>query len=633
MRTKYFNDGIIGNQKLTASFTKTGELMRLFYGSADYKQFLDTFHTGLKINDSALIYLHNDINNTYNQEYIKDTNLLKTEILNTYFNVKITQTDFIPLNENILVKSYKITNLNTINLDVNFLVYSKVLTNLNNDTCGYVKNDVLIQYNHDFSVCTFAKEKLLSKQINDSSNSIMDGVIGGKDYIGMSADSAISYDLKTIKPGEEASLNLYIYVNDNKEKCLLNELDNEIERIRKIDIKQVEEETKKYWKKFVKDHDELDLNKKDINCKIKKIYNRSILLFPMLINQETGGISAGIEVDENKTKCGRYSYCWPRDAIYITKALDTVGMEKESEKFYSEFCKKTQSKNGMWEQRFYTDGRLAPCWGYQIDETASVVYGVYEHYLKVKDKKFLKENLKMCENAVVYLEKYINDLLEGKNAFQPSYDLWEEFEGVSLYSISAIFGAFSSMLEIYKEIKDSFENNRLKLEAINKQSKILEERLRDIKEYCLKTFYNENKKTYVRNTVDEKIDISLLGTVTPFKMFTPKEKNVENTVERINMTLRTYTGGYIRYENDTYMGGYNPWPIATLWMACYYLEAGDTKRALENFAFVTNSASEHGLLGEQVNNDAMKPAWVIGLTWSHAMYIVTLQKLVEKGLI
>lgn len=70
MRTKYYNDGIIGNQKLTVGLTKTGELNRLFWGSADFKQFIDTFHVGIKVNDSALIYLHNDINNTYSQEYI-----------------------------------------------------------------------------------------------------------------------------------------------------------------------------------------------------------------------------------------------------------------------------------------------------------------------------------------------------------------------------------------------------------------------------------------------------------------------------------------------------------------------------------------------------------------------------------
>lgn len=88
----------------------------------------------------------------------------------------------------------------------------------------------------------------------------------------------------------------------------------------------------------------------------------------------TGGISAAMEVDETFSKCGRYSYCWPRDSVYITKAQDYLKMEKDTEKFYKVFCKNTQSKNGMWEQRFFTDGMLAPCWGYQIDETASVIY-------------------------------------------------------------------------------------------------------------------------------------------------------------------------------------------------------------------------------------------------------------------
>ncbi len=633
MRVKYFNDGIVGNSKMTASFTKTGELIRLFYGSPDYKQFIDTFHVGVKINDSAIVYLHNDINNLYKQEYVKNTNILQTEIVNTYFNLRVLQTDFIPIKENILIRNYKITNNSKVDFNMNFLVYSKVLSNLNNDASGFVKEECLIQYNHDFSVCVFSKEKLLSKQINNVSNNIMDGVIGGKDYIGMSKDSGISYDLKTIKPGETINFNLYVYINDNKEKCLLNELDNELDRIRKIDMKKMQEDLEKYWAKYIKEHDKLQINKKELSEKVKKIYNRSILLFPLLTNNKFGGISAGIEPDEEKTKCGRYSYCWTRDAVFITRAFDIVGMKEETERFYKEFCKKTQSKNGMWEQRFFTDGRLAPCWGYQIDETASVIFGVYEHFKKFKDKTFLKDTLKMCENATIFLEKYIDDILNETFKFQKSYDLWEEHEGISLYSMASIFAAFSAMLKIYEEVKDMFENNRLKIEAINKQIKILEVRLIDIKDYCLRTFYDENKKTYVRNIEDKKIDISLIGAVTPFNMFTPKEKNVQNTIERINMTLRTYTGGYIRYEDDTYMGGYNPWPIATLWMASYYIEIGEYKKALENFNFVTNSASDVGLLGEQVNNDSMKPAWVIGLTWSHAMYLIVFEKLIDKKII
>lgn len=542
MKQKYFNDGIIGNGKVTASFSKTGELLRLFYGSIDYKQFMESFEVGVKINDSAMVYLHNDINNLYSQKYIKDTNILQTEILNTYFNLQVIQTDFVPMSENILVKNYRFINQSNIDLKVNLLAHSKMLTNINNDTCGFFKDDCLIQYNHDYSLCIFSKDKPLSHQINNVGANIMEGAIGGKDYIGMSSDSAISYDLKTIKPGEEVNINLYLYVNDNKEKCLLNELDSEINRIRKIDIVQTYEDTKKYWRKQIKDYDKLNIEKSEIDERIGKIYKRSILLFLLLTNREIGGISAGMEVDEDKTKCGRYSYCWTRDAVFVTRAMDILGMKAEVEKFYSIFCKMTQSKNGGWEQRFYTDGRLAPCWGYQIDETASVVFGIYEHFKKYKDKAFLKKNLKMCENAISYLQKYVEDVLQEKGKFEKSYDLWEEYEGVTLYSMASIFSSYNAMLKIYKNVKTVFENNRLKIEVINKNTKALEQGMLEIKEYCIKTFYDETKKTYVRNPNDKKMDISILGAISPFEMFLPKEKNIENTIERINMTLRTYTG-------------------------------------------------------------------------------------------
>ncbi len=629
MHDKYFNDAIVGNDIIRASFTKTGELMRLFYGSADYKQFLDRFNVGLKINDSAIVYLHNDINNVYSQEYIEHTNIIETQIYNKYFNVKISQTDFVPIGENFLVKDYVIKNENTIDLNINFLVYSKILTNLNNDTSGFIRSNSLLQYNHDFTICTFSKQEIYKYQVNGASNNFMTGIIGGKDYIGMSQDSAICYNLEKIEPGQEKRITLYIYINKNKEKDLIKELDSEIERIKNLDVKNIKEDTIEYWKIYLKEHDIEKIDNKEIDSKIKKIYDRTILLYPLLINKDTGGISAGIEVDEDKTKCGRYSYCWPRDAVFITEAFNIIGMEADSEKFYSKFCNMTQNQNGMWEQRFYTDGRLAPCWGYQIDETASVIFGAYAHYKFCKNKIFLKENLDMLEKAVAVLEKYIDNLLENGNYFKLSYDLWEEFEGFSFYSISSIFAAFSAMIKIYNLIKEDYEleNQNIYDDKIeNLQKKTLQ-----IKEYCENNFYDNEKKTYVRNTKDKKIDISLIGAIVPFKMFLPNEKKVENTIEKINLTLRTYTGGYVRYENDNYMGGYNPWPIATLWMAWYYLEVGNNEKAIECFNFVTNSSTSHGFLGEQINNEDMKPCWVIGLTWSHAMYIITLKKLLEKG--
>ena len=633
MEQKYYNDAIIGNGKMTVSFSKKGELLRLFHASPDYKQFFESFVTGVKINDSALIYLHDDVNNEYEQYYIDGTNVLVTNIINTYFGLKIEQIDFVMIKENILVRKYRFVNNNNIDLDLKFLIASKVFSNINNDTCGYVKNDALLQYNHDFTVCTFSKEKLYSYQVNDVSSNFRSGVIGGKDYIGMSRESAISYDISIIHPGEEKEISIYVYINDNGEKCLLNDLDNEIERIRKISIDKELEDTKKYWKKYLKDHKKINIEDNKKNEIIDKIYDRTILCMPLLVNSETGGISAGIEVDETRSKCGRYSYCWLRDAVYISEALDILNMQDANDKFYKKFCKMTQSKNGMWEQRFFTDGRLAPCWGYQVDETASVVFGVYRHYLVTKDKKFLKDTLKMCENAIKFLEKYVDDVLNEKNKMHVSYDLWEEHEGISLYSMSAIFGAYSAMIEINSIVKELFTSNRLKLEQIAKETEMLGKRVRELKEFISKRFYNDNMKTYTRNLEEERLDISILGAITTFKVFTPKEKKVLNTIEKMNMTLRTYTGGYVRYENDNYMNGYNPWPIANLWMANYYLDAGENKKALECFEFVVKSASGHGLLGEQVNNETMKPMWVIGLTWSHAMFVNTLKRLAELKLI
>ena len=93
MKTKYYNDAIIGNKQMVASFTKNGELLRLYYKSPDYKQFIDYLYAGLKINDSGLVNLHDDINNQYKQYYTENTNILNTEIKNTYFNLKIKQLD------------------------------------------------------------------------------------------------------------------------------------------------------------------------------------------------------------------------------------------------------------------------------------------------------------------------------------------------------------------------------------------------------------------------------------------------------------------------------------------------------------------------------------------------------------
>lgn len=696
MKKKYYNDALVGNEEMVVSFSSKGELLRLFYPTRDCRQFVDTLYTGVKINDSNLIYLHEDRNHIYEQYYSENTNVLHTYIENTYFQLQMLQTDFMSIQQNVLIKKYTFTNRNTIPLDVHFLVYSKLLSSFNNMVGTKIQRNIFMQYSHNYTYAMFSKLPLESYRLNNSQEEIQSGILQDKDYIGMANDSAFSLHIGNIEPGETKEFEVFIYINNNREKYRFDEIIEDIEKIRNINTNQELEKTKKYWRKYVKEHDSLGLleeskeewwkqvlgkNKQEKENKpqenrenqelaslsipegenayyqVRKIYSRSILLFPLLFNSKTGGISAALEVDEEKDKSGRYSYCWPRDAVFTAKALDILKMTQETEKFYQIFSKGTQKENGMWEQRFYTDGRLAPCWGYQIDETASIIFGIYVHYYNSKNIAFLKDTLEMCQKAIEFLKKYIDYITKqcDENRMQEvekenfakfeSYDLWEMHQGIHLYSLSAIYAAFTSMIQIYEELKKGEQKQKQKekkvkekekgkignIENVENEIKELAKYAEKTKQYCLENLTDKETNTLKRSNKDDIVDISILGAVNPFRMLNPQEKIVQNTIEKIDMTLRTYTGGYLRFERDSYIGGKNPWPIATLWKILYDLQIGETKKARQSLDFITNTTTNHGYLAEQIDNESKTSKWVIGLGWSHALYVIVLYSIALRN--
>lgn len=304
MNNKYINDALIGNGKMLASFSKQGELLRIAYPTIDYKQNIDFFHVGIKINDSAIIYLHDDINNHYEQSYIENTNILTTNIENTYFNINIKQIDFVTIKKDILMKQYIFKNNNTIDMDINFLIHSEFISSTNNQVSARIFNDALLQYDYENTFAIFSNEIISTKQLHNTKDNIRRGEIYGKDYIGITKDSSISYNLGTLKPGEEKKICIYIYAKENDKSNSFEDIANEIDKLKKIDIEKEYNDVKKYWEAYVEKY--YSLKRKDYNEKVYKIYKRTILLFPLLTNKETGGVIAGMEIDEKKEMCGGY---------------------------------------------------------------------------------------------------------------------------------------------------------------------------------------------------------------------------------------------------------------------------------------------------------------------------------------
>ena len=103
---------------------------------------------------------------------------------------------------------------------------------------------------------------------------------------------------------------------------------------------------------------------------------------------------------------------------------------------------------------------------------------------------------------------------------------------------------------------------------------------------------------------------------------------MKNTVSIIEERLKLSNGGYLRYENDHYIGG-NAWIISSLWLSLYYIEAGNIDRARELFDWVTDHADELNFLPEQIERNGNKTAWICQLSWSHAMYVIVKEKLME----
>lgn len=203
----YKNDAIIGNKELKIGITAKGEIVRICYPNLDFRQFIDFLHMGVKINDSNIIYLHSDVNNVYNQEYIEDTNVLKTVIKNTYFNLKMEQTDFVLTQNSVLVRKYTFTNEHEIPLDIRFLVHSKMLSDDNNFMSAKVIENGLLQYSHDYNMAIVSNDLVLDgHKIHGIDDIIEAGILNDKDYIGMSNNSGVSFEVRMFKSRREKGI-------------------------------------------------------------------------------------------------------------------------------------------------------------------------------------------------------------------------------------------------------------------------------------------------------------------------------------------------------------------------------------------------------------------------------------------
>jgi glucoamylase len=641
MTKTYINNAIIGNSRMLGCLSDKGELVRLFWPNIDYPQHIERVVCGIFTvgQDYSTVWLNED-NLFQSQSYLKDTNILKTNYICREKNLEIIQSDFVLHDRDVLIRHYEITNIGGVEVEPGFMLYSSAITTTPElrSTLFDFGCDCLIHYRHGYYISISANDEVFRFQLgNNAFEAARCSKLNGYDSIGMMPDGAVSWKLGCIKPNEKRIFNIKICASDT-----LKGVKNLLRDVNKWDSDVLIENTKNYWQEFLKMARPVYTG----NEALDNLYKRTILVFKLMSDKNSGGLLAAPEIDEEFTRCGRYAYCWGRDAAFITEALDKCGLNDTVDKFYR-WAVEVQDEDGSWQQRYHMDGNLAPSWGMQVDETGTLIWGMMQHYKITGDKVFLFDVWESVQKGLNFLLEFIDDQT---GLPKPSYDLWEERVGEHSYSSAAVYGGIiagagiGKVLDAPCELIEKWEAAAIKMKTAIESNFWKDERkcfLRSVRtklnpwgsEYSNNTtIIKVNSKEYYRDVTleDATIDISILGLTIPFNVFSVEDFRIENTIDAIERVLTSYNGGIKRYENDNYIGG-NPWILTTLWVSLYYVRKKDFRRAKDYFEWAVKGRTALDLLPEQVNRDTGKPEWVIPLTWSHAMFVLVLIELVDAG--
>ncbi|WP_235426990.1 glycoside hydrolase family 15 protein [Cohnella kolymensis] len=459
--------------------------------------------------------------------------------------------------------------------------------------------------------------------------------------IDMQPDGALKWTLAGVEPGETVEIPVYIAAGRSREAAL-----KALTLAKSRDSEDWFREMEAYWANYLASAAACPSADEAISA----LYERSLLAMKLMSDEETGTIVAAPEFDEYHTRCGGYAYSWGRDAAFVTTAFNKAGLGSLSEKFY-DWAVTAQEPDGSWQQRHYHDGRLAPSWGLQIDEGSSLLWGMWEYYIHSgQQQDFLDRMWPAVEKGASFVASFLDP---DTGLPLPSRDLWEEREAEHTYSAAAVFGGLTAASHFASrkgrdDLAESWADAAQRIaEAIQSRcwNEAASSYYRGLKLTVSKETYEaaiargqsgfvqERGKGYLRYVVDHDpvIDVSLLGVSVPFGAVSVEDARMASTADRIEQLLTSpKVGGIKRYEDDSYIGG-NPWILTTLWLGHYRTLQGRYDDARQLLDYAVRNVTPSGLLPEQVDRETGETAWVVPLTWSHAMFVLAVHLLAERG--
>ncbi len=465
-----------------------------------------------------------------------------------------------------------------------------------------------------------------------------DGILGGNPIAQGSVDSTLGTSL-SLEPGGQAECYYWIAAGQNhREVRILNQLT--MEKTPELLLSR----TAAYWSLWTRCAG--SDGKSDLPEPCRRLYRRSLLTIRSHIDNN-GAIVASIDSETLQWGRDTYTYLWPRDGALVAYALDRAGYFELTKRFFF-FCREIIREEGYFLHKYNPDGSLASSWHpwikggqpqipIQEDGTALVIWALWQHYARFQNTEFIKILYRpVITRAAEFMVMY-RDQQTGLPL--PSYDLWEERQGVLTFTTGAVYGglrAAAAFARAFGEVD---------------RAEYYEGAAEEIRKGMERYLWQEKAGRFARMIspagdgfdVDLTVDASLYGCFA-FGAFHAGDPKVISTMDAVARTLQAATpvGGIARYQGDRYhavepaspaVPG-NPWFICTLWLAQHQIARASTPEELRPAREILEWAATHalpsGVLPEQIHPRAGLPLSVSPLAWSHAEYVITYLNYVEK---
>jgi GH15 family glucan-1,4-alpha-glucosidase len=336
---------------------------------------------------------------------------------------------------------------------------------------------------------------------------------------------------------------------------------------------------------------------------VAPLYRRSLLALELLSDRDTGAVIAAPELDPEFEHSGGYGFVWGRDLAFIVLAFLAAGRDDLAKRALR-WLPGAQEPEGLWLQRHWTDGSLAPSWcRHQLDETGAILFAYEAAWRQLRDETLDLDLWPSARRAADFLLGTI----EADGLPVATADLWEERDGRHAFTAAAVYGGLRAAAAMSRRHEPPLA------EGYEAAAEVVREAIE-------RELWSDFHGCYLRSLGDTTLDVSLLGLAWPFQAVDPAGERMRATIAALQSELGCAAGSMLRYAGDTYAGG-NRWVLAALWLGLWHRQVGDAaglERALE---YALSAQTNLGLLPEQVTKEG-DPAWVVPLAWSHAMLLL-----------